>query len=178
GSAVFTRQDLSGKARRPAAEPFPLGQQPRLAFAPREIASVGDANGRLKVRLFGLGMLGPNGPLPIHVTEFARDREESRRDPTLGNFLDIFHHRYLTLLYRAWASAQAAAGLDRPDDERFSFYVASLAGQDLDEVGARPLPAHARLSASPHLVREARNADGLRMTLERYCGVPVTLEEN
>ncbi|KGS33757.1 type VI secretion system baseplate subunit TssG [Burkholderia pseudomallei] len=172
------RIDPIGKARRPQAEPFRLGQQPSLAFAPREIASVGDANGRLKVRLFGLGMLGPNGPLPIHVTEIARDREESRRDPTLGNFLDIFHHRYLTLLYRAWASAQTAAGLDRPDDERFSFYVASLAGQDLDEVGARPLPAHARLSASPHLVREARNADGLRMTLERYFGVPVTLEEN
>lgn len=113
------RIDPIGKARRPQAEPFRLGQQPSLAFAPREIASVGDANGRLKVRLFGLGMLGPNGPLPIHVTEIARDREESRRDPTLGNFLDIFHHRYLTLLYRAWASAQAAAGLDRPDDERF-----------------------------------------------------------
>ncbi|AOJ04407.1 type VI secretion protein [Burkholderia mayonis] len=172
------RIDPVGTARRPQAEPFRLGQQPSLAFAPREIASVGEAGGRVKVRLFGLGMLGPNGPLPIHVTEIARDREESRRDATLGHFLDIFHHRYLTLLYRAWASAQAAAGLDRPGDERFSFYIASLTGQDTDEIGRRPLPAHARLSASPHLVREARNPDGLRMTLARYFGVPVTIEEN
>lgn len=172
------RIDPVGTAQRPQAEPFRLGQQPSLAFSPREIASVGPAHGRLRVRLFGLGMLGPNGPLPIHVTEIARDREESRRDPTLCHFLDIFHHRYLTLLYRAWASAQAAAGLDRPDDERFSFYVACLTGQDVGEIGRRPLPAHARLSASPHLVREARNPDGLRMTLERYFGVPVALEEN
>jgi type VI secretion system protein ImpH len=171
------RIDPVGTARRPQAEPFRLGQRPSLAFAPREIANVEEANGRLKVRLFGLGMLGPNGPLPIHVTEIARDREESRRDATLVNFLDVFHHRYLTLLYRAWGSAQAAAGLDRPADERFSFYVASLIGQDADEIAHCPLPAHARLSASAHLVREARNPDGLRMTLERYFGVPVAIDE-
>ncbi|MFM0415427.1 type VI secretion system baseplate subunit TssG [Paraburkholderia aromaticivorans] len=172
------RIDSVGTASRPQAEPFRLGQQPSLCFAPREIASVGEADGRLKVRLFGLGMLGPNGPLPIHVTEIARDREQSRNDATLVNFLDIFHHRYLTLLYRAWASAQATAGLDRADNERFSFYVASLTGQDIREIGHGPLPAHARLAASAHLVREARNSDGLRMTLERYFGVPVAIEES
>ncbi|MFM0466027.1 type VI secretion system baseplate subunit TssG [Paraburkholderia strydomiana] len=172
-----SRIDPVGAAQRPQTEPFRLGQRPSLAFAPREIASVGEAGGRLKVRLFGLGMLGPNGPLPIHVTEVARDREESRHDSTLVNFLDIFHHRYLTLLYRAWSSAQAAAGLDRPDDERFSFYVASLTGHDMREVDKRLLPAHARISASAHLVRESRNPDGLRATLEHYFGVPVVIEE-
>jgi len=169
--------DLIGTARRPGAEPFRLGQQPSLIFAPREIASVGQTGGRLKVRLFGLGMLGPNGPLPIHVTEIARDREESGHDTTLVNFLDLFHHRYLTLLYRTWASAQATAGLDRPDNERFSFYVASLTGLDIDEIDHRPLPPHARLAASAHLVREARNPDGLRSTLARYFNVPVAIEE-
>ncbi|RBB31309.1 type VI secretion system baseplate subunit TssG, partial [Burkholderia reimsis] len=163
--------DPVGTARRPQAEPFRLGQQPSLAFAPREVASVQEAGGRLQVRLFGLGMLGPNGPLPIHVTEIAKDREDSRRDTTTVDFFDIFHHRYFTLFYRAWASGQAAAGLDRKDDERFSFYVASLAGQDVNEIQQRPLPSHARLAASAHLVRESRNPDGLRATLEHYFGV-------
>jgi type VI secretion system protein ImpH len=170
--------DPVGMARRPLAEPFRLGQQPSLAFAPREIASIGEVAGRLKVRLFGLGMFGPNGPLPIHVTEWAREREEGRRDTTTVDFFDIFHHRFFTLFYRAWASAQATAGLDRADHERFSFYVASLIGQDTEEIKQRPLPAHARLAASNHLVREARNADGLRATLEHYFGVPVAIEEN
>jgi type VI secretion system protein ImpH len=173
------RIDPVGTALRPGAEPFRLGQKPSLAFAPREIASVGELDGRLHVRLFGLGMLGPNGPLPIHMTEIAREREESRRDQTLVDFLDIFHHRYLTLLYRAWAAAQATVGLDRagPDSERFSFYVASLTGQDTKEIAQRALPAHAQLAASAHLVREARNPDGLRMTLARYFGVPVAIDE-
>ncbi|AOI60337.1 type VI secretion system baseplate subunit TssG [Burkholderia diffusa] len=170
--------DRVGTARRPRAEPFRLGQQPTLAFAPREIASVNETAGRLKVRLFGLGMLGPNGPLPIHVTEMAKDREDSRRDTTTVDFLDLFHHRFLALFYRAWASAQATAGLDRRDDEHFSFYVATLAGRDTAEIGRRPLPSHARLAASAHLVRESRNPDGLRATLEHYFGVPVAIEEN
>ncbi|MFM0320051.1 type VI secretion system baseplate subunit TssG [Paraburkholderia nemoris] len=167
-----------GRARRPQAEPFRLGQQPSLAFAPREIAEVREIDGRVKVTLFGLGMLGPNGPLPIHVTEIARDRQEARHDSTLVDFLDIFHHRYLTLFYRAWSSAQAAAGLDRPDNERFSFYVASLFGQSAEEIGRGSLPAHARMSASAHLVREARNPDGLRSTLAQFFGVPVSIEEH
>ncbi len=167
-----------GRALRPQAEPYRLGQQPSLTFAPREIAEVGEVDGRLKLRLYGLGMLGPNGPLPIHVTEIARDRKENRRDSTLVDFLDIFHHRYLTLFYRAWSSSQAAAGLDRPNDERFSFYIASLFGQDTSEIKGRRLPAHARISASAHLVREARNPDGLRATLAQFFGVPVAIDEH
>lgn len=175
--ASRSASDPIGRARRPKAESFRLGQQPSLAFAPREIASARLDGGKLHVRLFGLGTLGPNGPLPIHVTEIARDRQQGRHDSTLVDFLDIFHHRYLTLLYRAWASAQATASLDRPREERFSFYVASLTGQDPDEIAARPLPAHPRLAASAHLVRESRNPDGLRATLAHYFGVPVTIEE-
>ena len=158
-----------GTAPRPQTEPFRLGQSPSLAFAPREIGDVKEANGRLKLRLLGLGMLGPNGPLPIHATEIAREREQNRRDATLVNFLDIFHHRYLTRLYRAWAEAQAAAGLDRPNDEQFSFYIASLAGHDSGQIGHPPLPAHARLAASAHRVREASHPDGLRATLVHFA---------
>ncbi|WP_409017479.1 type VI secretion system baseplate subunit TssG [Caballeronia sp. LZ008] len=169
--------DAIGTAARPSAEPFRLGQQPSLAFAPREIASVDELDGRLHVRFFGLGMLGPNGPLPLHITEIAREREQNRRDPTLSRFLDIFHHRYLALLYRAWAKAQAVTGLDRCDDETFSFYIASLTGQDPDELAQRALPAHAQLAASPNVLREARDPDALRMTLEHYFGVPVSVAE-
>ena len=34
--------------------------------------------------------VGPNGPLPLHYTELARNRTESRRDPTLTRFSDLF----------------------------------------------------------------------------------------
>ena len=74
--------------------------------------------------------VGPNGPLPLHYTELARNRTESRRDPTLTRFSDLFHHRWLTQFYRAWRSAQSArGGLDKPQHDRFAFMSPVSAGR-------------------------------------------------
>ncbi|WP_207004199.1 type VI secretion system baseplate subunit TssG [Trinickia mobilis] len=168
---------LPGTARLPREEPFRIGQQPSLAFAPREIASLATRDGRLDIKLFGLGLWGPQGPLPLHMTEVAYSRTEGHQDPTLVHFSDLFHHRALSLFYRAWASSQATASLDRPGDETFSFYVGSLIGIEPREARHSPLPTHARFSAAAHLVREARNPDGLAAALSQYFGVPMTVEE-
>ncbi|MET3494821.1 type VI secretion system protein ImpH [Variovorax boronicumulans] len=184
-----------GLASRPQEEPFRLGQTAALIFAPREIAGAalpgdassptsGTAHSRMgnnpalpMVRVYGLGLLGPNGPLPLHYTELVRDRTENHNDSTLADFLDLFHHRYLTHMYRAWAQSQAAAGLDRAEDEVFSRYIARLTGHDPLEIRDSVLPAHARLAASTHLCREARNPDGLAATLAQFFAVPVQLQE-
>lgn len=194
--AVHTAQPRIGLASRPQQEPFRLGQTAALTFAPREIAEAvlpGEADEAVvpggtaprfgnnpaypMVRLYGLGLLGPNGPLPLHYTELVRDRTENHNDTTLADFLDIFHHRYLTHMYRAWAQSQAAAGLDRADDETFSRYIAQLTGHDPLEIRDSVLPAHARMAASTHLGRESRNPDGLAQTLARFFAVPVQLQE-
>ncbi|MGJ7510599.1 type VI secretion system baseplate subunit TssG [Variovorax sp. GT1P44] len=194
--AIHSSQPRIGLASRPQQEPFRLGQTAALTFAPREIAEValpldGGATAGVgasparkgnnasvpTVRLFGLGLLGPNGPLPLHYTEWVRERTENYNDGTLADFLDIFHHRYLTHMYRAWAQSQSAAGLDRPGDETFSRYVAHLTGHDPLEIRASVLPSHARLAASTHLTREARNPDGLAGSLARFFAVPVELNE-
>src|SRR5579871_1504397 len=90
-----------GQALRPADEPVRFGQEPDMAFAPAALASFElRENGRpprLQVHLFGL--LGPNGPLPLHLTEYARERRLHSNDPTFSRFLDLFHHRMTTLLY-------------------------------------------------------------------------------
>jgi type VI secretion system protein ImpH len=171
--------DPIGTAQRPAAEPFRLGQQPSLSFAPSEVADARERNdGRLFVRLYSLGMLGPNGPLPIHMTEIAREREVNRRDSTLVDFIDIFHQRFLTQFYLAWASTQATAGLDRAgaQTETFSFYAGALAGKDPALLETAAVPFHAQLAASVHTVRENADNDGLRQTLAQFFQVPVEIE--
>lgn len=173
------RQDLPpiGLAQRPQLEPFRLGQQASLVFAPREIARVCMGDYGPSIKLFGLGMLGANGPLPIHFTEQVRERSEAKQDHTLANFLDMFHHRLFTHIYRAWAQSQSAAGLDRPDQETFTPYVARLAGDEASELQHSPLSPHARWASAAHRVRQARNPEGLVSTLSRYFGVPVQLQE-
>ena len=169
-----------GHARRPIEEPVRLGQDPDLAFAPAPLMSFEPGRDgrppRLQVRLFGL--LGPNGPLPLHITEYARERLRHAQDPTLARFLDLFNHRFLALFYRAWAQAQPHVNRDRPKEDQFAGYIGSFFGvapgafRDRDTV-----PDLAKLFHVGTLVRQTRNVEGLRAILQHFCRVPVVIEE-
>lgn len=169
-----------GQALRPADEPVRLAQEPSLAFAPATLTAVRQREGgrppRLEVAFFGL--LGPNGPLPLHLTEFARGRILHHDDPTLARFLDVFNHRFLALFYRAWAQAQPAVSLDRPREDRFAGYIGALVGIGSPRMRHRDaVPDAAKLFFSGILARQARNADGLAALLKGYFRVPTRIEE-
>lgn len=160
----------------PAQESFRIGQSANMTFAPSEISSLSWQQGKLKLQLFSLGVWGPQGAMPLHMSEQAYARAELH-DSVLTDFLDIFHHRALTQLYRAWHVSQDTASLDRHDDQRFGFYIGSLVGLDPRELDCTQLPVHARLASSAHLIREARNPDGLLGALHYYFDIPVGIEE-
>jgi type VI secretion system protein ImpH len=169
-----------GTALRPVDEPVRLGQDPDLAFAPAPLASLefgkDGAPPRLQVRLFGL--LGPNGPLPIHLTEYARHRLRHAGDPTLSRFLDVFHHRFLALLYRAWAQAQPHVNRDRIDEDDYLTYVGAFIGIAPGTLRNRDTVADvAKLFHVGTLVRQVRDADGLAAILRQFFRVPARLEE-
>jgi type VI secretion system protein ImpH len=169
-----------GLAERPAAEQVRLGQEPDLAFASAPLASF-DPGGqgrkpRLQVRFFGL--LGPNGPLPLHLTAYARERSRLAADPTFSRFLDIFHHRFLALFYRAWAQAQPHVQLDRPGEDTFATYVGSFFGVSSEPFRARDLvPDLAKFFHAGLLSRQVRNTDGLTAILRHFFQVPVRVQE-
>lgn len=165
-----------GKAERPSQERFRLGQVANMAFSPREIAAISQQDDKIKLQLYGLGIWGAQGAMPLHLSELAYSRYE-QHDHTLIDFVDIFHHRALSLFYRAWFLSQDTATLDRQDDERFSFYVGSLVGLDPAELAPDPFPVHARLASSAHLIRESRNPDGLLGAMQHYFDVPVRMKE-
>ncbi|HEX5077662.1 MAG TPA: type VI secretion system baseplate subunit TssG [Geminicoccaceae bacterium] len=168
-----------GRARRAAQEPIRLGQEPHLAFPPANLSAFvpGGTAGpaRLWVRFFGL--FGPHGPLPTHLTDYARRRQDQERDPTFARFADIFHHRLLLLFYRAWADAQPAVDHDRPDEARYAGYVGGLAG-----IGPRPVAASdrwqrdAELFHAGYLAGQTRHASGLRQALQQLFEVGVAIE--
>jgi type VI secretion system protein ImpH len=177
---LFPQQPRIGEALRPADEPIRLGQEPSLAFAPAALSSLELGNHgkppRLRVRFFGL--LGPNGPLPLHITEYARDRLRHAGDPTFPRFLDIFHHRFLALFYRAWAQGQPTVSLDRPADDHFSRYVATLVGLGTAELRGRDTAYDfAKLHFAGLLARHVRNADGLRAVLVSYFRLPCRIQQ-
>jgi type VI secretion system protein ImpH len=169
-----------GRAEKPGLESIRVGQEPSLAFAPAAIHAFdhADESGRARLTILGFGLFGPNGPLPIHLTEYARERMRAYGDLTLVRFCDMFHHRFTLLFYRAWADAQSTASLDRPAEERFSRYTGSLVHLGDETLRGRDaVPDHAKLFGAGHLVRETRNAEGIQRLLEMYFDVRVTVEQ-
>ena len=170
-----------GTSLRLRDDPIRFSQMPSLSFAPAALASFtpadGDAPPTLTQRFFGL--FGANGPLPLHLTEYARER--ARRMPSdraLVRFLDMFHHRLLSLLYRAWAEAQPAVSLDRPDNDPFSRWVGSLAGYGQTTLmGRDSIPDGARLAAVGILGRSVHGAEGLERILNDFFRVPVRVHQ-
>jgi len=169
-----------GMALRPRDEPLRLGQDPELTFAPAPLSSFtaggSGRHARLAVRLFGL--LGPNGPLPLHLTEYARERQLHAGDRTFARFLDMLSHRFVAFFYRAWAQSQPTVAADRPGEDRFHAFIGALIGIAPPAFRNRDsVPDEAKLAAAGLLAQQVRSADGLRSILAAYFHVPVRLRE-
>jgi type VI secretion system protein ImpH len=165
---------------RASEDPVRLAHTAMLEFPPRGIDRYEPGTADRPPRLYGLflGLFGPNGPLPLHLTEYAVDRQRNARDPTLVAFADIFHHRMLSLFYRAWADSQPTVQLDRPHEDRFRTYVGALIGMATPHLQARDaLPDQYRRFFAGRLVPQARNAEGLQRLIEHFFGVPVRVLE-
>ncbi|HKO47711.1 MAG TPA: type VI secretion system baseplate subunit TssG [Polyangiaceae bacterium] len=176
---LFRDSPRWGTAAGPSGEPIRLGQDPSLAFGAAMLTAFrqpdADRPGRLSVAFFGL--FGPHGPLPLHLTEYARDRIRHSGDGTFAGFVDIFQHRMLALFHRAWAASQPTASLDRPDSDRFRAYVAALFGHDF---GVRPddgAAQWAKLQHAAHFANPSRHPSGLESMVSHYFGVQAIVEE-
>jgi type VI secretion system protein ImpH len=178
--AISAPRARLGYSQTPREDAIRVGQYPSTAFAPTTIYSIEPRGNRSApvVRILSLGLFGPNGPLPLHITEYVRDRIRNQNDPTLVAFADIFHHRLLSLFYRAWADAQPAVQMDRPGQNRFDVHVGSLSGFGFGSTRGRDsVEDQAKLFATGHLVRLTRNPEGICKAVSHYFQVPVRLKE-
>jgi type VI secretion system protein ImpH len=168
-----------GRSVRPAQDRLRLGQEPSVTHQPASLAGLEKGvEGRpdwLMVHFFGL--FGPDGPLPLHLTEFARDRRRNHRDATFQRFADMFHHRALSLFHRAWADVRPTASFDRPEQDRFGEYVAALAGLATPGMRNRDaMPDLSKLHFAGLLSNQTRHAEGLGQILTAFFTMPVHVE--
>lgn len=168
-----------GRAARANDEVLRVSQPPSLQFAPASLVGFDfDTHGRPRLAQLVFGLFGPNGPLPVHLTEYAHSVAHVEKDAGLQAFVDIFQHRAALLFYRAWSSAQATTSLDRRDDDSFGRHVSSLIGYgESASAGRDAISDHARRYMSGHLVRLTRNPEGLRSILGSFFGWPFRIEE-
>ncbi len=155
-----------------------LGQEPYLEF-PASNLSRFDRDAKLRIRIFSrfLGMLGPQGALPLQTTVEARQWNEAR-DEAFTSFIDIFNHRFISLFFRAWADARPAAQHDRPDNDRFIAYIGSAAG-----IGTAPFRNRdsiadvAKLAVAGLLAPAAKSASRIESMIAHFFGVKTDVEQ-
>ena len=146
-----------------------LGQDPFMDFPASNLARVVQSDDKpLKVFVKYLGLLGPQGALPLATTEEAYHYVLAQ-DDAFPRFLDVFNHRFIQLFFRAWADARPIAQHDRPDADRFVAYIGSAIG-----LGSKPyqnldsLPDAAKLGFAGLMGAQAKCASRLA---DAVCGL-------
>lgn len=165
-----------GRARLPGQSTADLAQMPSLAFPDATMEEVEVRRGRPNLHGAWLGLTGPMGPLPTHLTEFAYYERRYGSSRPFGRWLDLIANRMLQMFYRAWGDSQPAVQADRPSDDRFARYLGALSGA-AEGVGDRALfPERARLFYAA-LYASRRSAVGIEDALGSLLRQPVRVLE-
>ena len=176
-----------GRAGGPSREPARLGQRARLTCGTRDVAGFHPGTPP-KVDVEVLGLLGPEGALPLHLTRWVMGRMSDRwftegsdaaSDTTFLDFCNLLQHRMMALYWRAWADARPEVQIEHEAASRVRALVEALAGVALP--GTKPnLPdpqTRLKLRHATSLGRQVYSVERLTDYLGDVLDAPVSLVE-
>lgn len=118
-----------GEALVPSEEPVRFTVKKGFAFPASDIANLilDEDEGIPFMEVAFLGLTGPSGVLPHWYTQMTLDRQREK-DNSFAAFLDLFHHRLVTLFYLAWKKHRFPENYQLGARDRLSRYLLSLSG--------------------------------------------------
>lgn len=162
----------------PSEEIARFSVEPVIAFPPSEIRSLElDKDEPTQVSVNFMGLTGPLGLLPYYYTLLVADRIRAK-DKALRDFLDMFHHRFISLFYRAWEKNRFTVRYEHDRQDPVTEHVLDLVGLGLPAVRDRmTIPVESALFYSGLLAPQQRSAVALEQMLEDHFDVPVEVEQ-
>jgi type VI secretion system protein ImpH len=132
--------------------------------------------GKFEVVSTFLGLYGTASPLPSYFTEqlfFEQDEEKG----FLRGFLDLFHHRLLSLFYRAWEKYRYDAQFTSDGEDPLSTRLSAMLATDAESLPKdHAVPAVRLLAYAGVLTQQPRSAAALNALLSDYFeGLPVAV---
>lgn len=185
-----------GAGGHPTAEAVRFRSSFSLAFPPSDVMAIENpptepaqdafellikrASGESKIPTVTVSMLGlggAHGPLPHAMTEWVLERSQAR-DFALRDFLDIFDHRLVSLLYRVRRSCRLGTEWTSPDEHHFTRFLYGLMGMLTDGLQDRlKVPDRALLRYTGLLTKQPRDAAGLETLLTDHFQVRVVCHQ-
>lgn len=167
----------------PAEEAVRFSVAASLGFPASEIHAVEELpDGTLRMTVNFMGLTGPQGVLPLQYTLLVSERLQ-RRDRGPRDFLDLFHHRILSLFYRAWEKSHFPVAYERDGRDPVTRHIRDLVGlaaeppADAAAAEAPARDANALLFYAGLLLPQQRSALGLEQMIEGVFDVPVEVEQ-
>jgi type VI secretion system protein ImpH len=164
----------------PGAEAVRFRPTLDLAFAPSDVARIRElpsspGGPRFEVSTTFLGLYGASSPLPTFFTEelLGQDEESLERE-----FLDLFHHRLISLFYRVWEKYRYAVSFSPDGKDYYSERLLTLLGLSRESIPPDHRAELLRLIALAGLVTQIpHSAASLRAALSTYFeGVGVRID--
>ncbi len=122
------------------------------------------------------GLVGPAGVLPREYTSLAANRMRAR-DRALADFLDLFQHRAIALLYRAWRKGRIDVQQEAGEADLLGARLLDLAGYHPGVAREASGPSEAEVATYAGLLgAQPRSAAALEQWLEGIFQVPVRVE--
>lgn len=169
-----------GDGIRPDREAVRFQSTVEQAFTGTDIASVQpDANehGQALMRVNFMGLAGALGPLPAPYTRMVLSRLQDG-DTITRDFLDIFNHRLISLMYRVRKTHRVGFGGEAPGDDHVAGLLYALLGLGTDGLRDRQaIPDAVLLRYAGLLAQQPRSAAGLQALLADYFKVGVEVRQ-
>jgi type VI secretion system protein ImpH len=128
-----------GTGLSPEKDPVHFCVKPGFSFPASDIEGIRtNGNGAPpKMAVNFMGLVGPKGVLPDWYNSHAFDCRQ-KKDHAFSDFLDLFHHRLLSLFYRAWKKYRLVENFRADGSDAISGVLGRLAGAGHRERRAHP----------------------------------------
>ncbi len=128
-----------GKKLSPKYDPVQFRVAPGFSFPASDILSIqnGTAHPTPVVTINFMGLIGPKGVLPDWYNAHAQALNH-KKDYAFTDFLDLFHHRLLSLFYLAWKKYRLVESYDGTGNDPITQTLADLNGIGTPELKADP----------------------------------------
>jgi len=113
-----------------------------------------------------MSLYGAVSPLPSYYSEDLMDQEQADEGSLARPFLDLFHHRAISLFYRTWEKYRYEIQYQPDGSDAYSIRFLTLIGQDPAHASSDPVIHPARLLRYTGLLaQQPRSASALRTLL-------------
>ena len=169
-----------GEGAEPGREPVRFKSAVGLSFPASDVAEVrrpAGEGGAAEMTVNFMGLAGAHGPLHAPTTEQIIERVW-RKDTALRDFLDIFNHRLVSLLYRIRKVHRVGQDGAPPGADRLARYLYAAFGLGTPSLrGRMQVKDRALIFYAGLLGQQPRSAVGLERLLEDYFRVGARARE-